>query len=383
MKISLFRGVAIAALSVVSIASAMADNLENLLPKNTSLLVSFDVQRFMKLPFVESMKKSDPDFQKSWSDVEQKLAAQNIKMDDVATSAVVFALDDGASGMLVRTGVSENQFESLLKSDAFGKPPYKLEQAGTKRLFVFSAPDVSAAAPLPGLEAIQSNPLLNKYAGASTVLSYIKPGTLLITDYNNAKNLLTLMDTSMGPKDTLLAKKTPLGQNPVAWLVFDKAQKADANKNAQSQMMMNPAETVNGGAIGVDFTGKDSEDCAVNALVDFKDAQSASMLSMQAQGLMMMLSGSAFQGDPQLGMDLVSAIKIQNQDKQVKVSLLLTKDLQNRLKEYTEKAAAMEAGPAFGGATPDTDFNNVPAKPKKSKKAAPEDALTKEAPLAK
>lgn len=380
MKMSFFRAAGFAAVSVLSIASAMAaDNLENLLPKNTALLVSFDVQRFMKLPLIESMKKTDPEFQSGWTEMEQKLAAQNIKMDDVASSAVVFALEDGASGMLVRTAVPEDKFEALLKSEAFGKPPYKVEQSGSKRLFVFSAPENSAAS-LPGLDVIQANPLLNKYAKGNTVLSYVKPGTVLISDYENAKNLITLMGASLGPKDSLLSRKSSLGQNPVAWLVFDKAQKAEANKNAP---VMSPMASISGGALALDFTGKDSEDCALNALVDFKDAQSASMLSMQAQGLMMMLSGSAFQGDPQLGMDLVSAIKIQNQDKQVKVSLLLSKDLQTRLKDYTEKSAAMEASPALGGAVPGSDFN-ADTKPRKAmKKPAPEDSLTKEAPLAK
>jgi hypothetical protein len=153
---------------------------------------------------------------------------------------------------------------------------------------------------------------------------------------------------------TMMNDKKLFQQEGLLWGCFDlKSMKpATAAAPAESQApgpmgMPNPMETINKGGFNLNFVGPKKEDISFVGNLQCIDAKAAQQYSLLAQQASMMMT-IAMQQDPQLAMEVVQAIKVNAEESDTHIRILLSKSLMDRLKAFSEK----NQGGAEGGVEP-------------------------------
>jgi hypothetical protein len=316
----------------------MAENLLNYVPGKADTIISVNVNDVLKLPFVNEAKK-DKKYSVHYNKVKNELGKHQLKVEDIAKRAVIFKLKGNNAGIVFTTGIPQATLKELLVSDMIDKGGVKFVEKTIKgRKVIVTENPVN-------LENIPANQMsIDK----ESVITYLKKDVVLMTEKDCFEEILDSLDkANITSNKELMAWKNAIDTNAVFWSVFSVASDniATDKKDDKQQVLANPRENIRGGSLSVNFCGKNMKDLAVDITVECDTEQSASMMAMQAQGMIMMASGSFFQSAPQLGVRLGNSIKIEPAGKKISGKINLSEELIDELQEYSKKKAVMPATP--------------------------------------
>lgn len=351
-------GVALAVSAFIPhLASGSAQQDEALLaavPESSEMIFSLDVARVIDLPLVNELRKNDPEASKQFTELEAKLAKHGLKLKDFASSIMVFAKEDGFGGGIVSTKIGEQKLESFLKGEIIGTPSqFSVENIQGRKVFILSGAEKSLI-PDPALAAaltagIDSDPAQQK----SVALTFIAPEQLLFMEKSN---LDAYFAAKKGAPQSLLKRKEPLESGSLFWGVMKLPKTADANSADASQNPLLPltpaASKVSGAAFALNFTGQTSEDISIKLSLDCVDKAAAAAQSMQIQQMIWALSMASQASDPQTGMQLMNAVKVNTKENNILLDIFLPKTLIEKLKGMAQSQFGAQIG---GGAPMDAD----------------------------
>ncbi len=339
--------------SLLSLAFALAlpalgADLQPLLkeaPESSTVLIAADIEQVLSLPFIKDMRKESPDLDKSYKELEGKLAAQSLTIEQLVTGFVVFANEGGDfNGLLIGTKLTEEKLESLLKGEIFGAPSssYTVETISGHKTYVVKgakAPLLSDAGMIPGMDALDDG-------GKPIALTFLAPGALLAIDKTD---LDTYFKAKKGLPAKLGSRKATLSPSAPVWGSIDVPHKGEAQQPQASPMAM--MDKVSGVAFSLDFKGQSKEDIAIKLCLECQDKAAATFTASQLQQMIFALSLTASQKNPQLSGELMNAIALNTVEQNVMIDISLPKklieSLKNSMKPQTEEP---EPAPAMSGA---------------------------------
>jgi len=279
---------AIAVLMLVSVAAGAAENLLNFVPEKANVMIYLKFNEIVSHPALKDARDKNMELSSRYNEIESKLSKFNIKMEELAGDMVVFSEGDDDAGAVLKTGITEQKLKEMIASGVFSeKNDGKIEEAtmAGRKVFILSSP-------VKNEDMLGARYQLDNQA----VITYLNKNTLLITE----KNCFEKISGEIAKSNVLANKKLvdfKKNVNPDAtmWAVFSIPEKAKKQSEAQAPQQMpvmaNPAESIRGGSVSVTLSGKDKSDIALEASLECDDEQSASMMAMQAQGLIMLGSG--------------------------------------------------------------------------------------------
>jgi predicted transcriptional regulator len=323
----------IAIVTVVALSSIVVSagtKLVNFVPAGAEGILSVNVSRVLDLPLLKELRKENQDFQMQWLQFEQGLKNLGLSVKDLPTEAMFFfRADKSMSGAVVRTPLNEKNFVALLNRDKSGKKSYSVETVAGKKVYV--------------LKGKQGN---NPAAVDKVAISFLAPDVAVVAEKPQMN--VVLSGISKSANKALRSNAAKVNREALAWMVFK--QKAQATPVQPG--VPNPLSSVDTVGLSLDLTGKNQKDIDLNAEIVCKDANSASMMAMQAQGMLMMLTANAFQKNPALGNEIGKAIKIKPQGKVLSAKVNVPEPLCKKIRKYIEenKKAAPVGRPAAGPA---------------------------------
>jgi len=323
--------------SLLSFAAALivpcqAADLQGLLknaPQSSTVIVAADLGRIVNLPAVKEMRKEDPKFDKEFQELELKLGAQGLTIDQFASGLVVFANEGGDfSGLLISTKLGDAKLESLLKGEIFGSPSssYSVETVSGRKTYILKGakpPILSEANAIPGLEA-----KIDNASGKTIALCFLDPETLLAIDRNDLEKYFA---AQKGVAERLSARKGSIDAEAPLWGVIDIPKKQDAQQGNLSPMAM--MDKVVGAAFSLNLKGQTQEDLYIKLCLECQDKAAAAFTTTQIQQLLFMLTMASSQKNPQLSGQLMNAIALSNADKNVLIDINLPKKLLESIKD--------------------------------------------------
>ena len=328
-------------------ANAAAD-LFNFVPEKANAIIYLKFNEIINHPALKEARSKNMEFSKKYDEIEAKFGKFNIKIEDLASDMLVFREGEDDAGVVLKTGITEAKLKEIIASDIFvqknGGKIQESKMAGRK-VFVISSP-------------IKGNDIPNNSIDIDneSVLTYLDKNTVLVTEKNCFEKIVKEISKSnvLANKEMMSLKKDVNTSSATAWAVFvmppkEKAAPAQPAGAQQPPAFMNdPADSVKGGCFAVELAGKEKNDIIVDVLLECDTEQSASMMAMQAQGLIMLGSGTMFQKNPQLGMKVGSAIKINSSGKNLSAKLNFPKTLMDEIKKHAEdmkKQPPLQMGP--------------------------------------
>jgi len=335
-----------------------ADNaLMSYVPKEANALVSVDCGKIVNLPFFKDMRKKGSDFDKSYMEVESKLKAQGLQMDKLVENALIYAATDKQTyGSIFKTQVKEAQMEKLFTDMASPIATVDTNLIKGKKVFILKGQDYSN----PFSSAMMQGALPERLSA----MIYLKEDVVLFTEKDKLQNLLNLAKNgNVSSNKKLMDRKAFVGKNALLWVIFEMPEQKVQAKPADASSAAPVPETdkIKGGSLSLAFTGPESRDISVDSSIECKDAQSAMMYAMQAQGAIMMTVSMSLSDKPQLAADIGNSIKIEAKDKNIIAKLTISKALQDSIgKLVEEKQKATSAVP-----------QTIPFSPAKTPSTAP------------
>jgi len=337
--------VAITFVVSMSPLTAATNKLMSYVPKSANLIINLNVKTILDAPTVKALLK-DSDSNADYTEFTAKLKKYGLKMDDIAKQMLVFAYGDKSKpsfGLVADTKITDSLLKKILDDEFSGGKAgsaYKIETIAGKKAFILKSSEMK-------------NPLMNKAISQNKnfqdeqAIVYLSPNTALFCPKAGLKNILSFISKKQTANKNAKIKKqlTQVNTNAEMWGIFeitptaimggDDDAKGDTKNN--SQAMSNPGKDIRGGSFSLSFNGKTKEDIAITTSLLCKNAQSANMMQMQMQGLVMMLCSMGFQKNPQLGMQLAQALKFGAKGKNIQIEANLSKVLIDKLKAYSEK----------------------------------------------
>lgn len=343
-----FSSLAVAAMMLMAFATNAADNLFNFVPQKANLMIYLKFNEVINHPALKEARSKNMEFSNRYDEIEARFGKFNIKIEDLAGDMLVFKEGEDDAGVVLKTGITEEKLKEIIASGIFtennGGKIQESKIAGRK-VFIISSP-------------IKTNDIPNNSIDLDNeaVLSYLDKNTVLVTEKNCFEKIVKEITKSnvLANKEMMNLKKDVNTSASTAWAVFvmpPKAKPAQAQTTGAQQppaFMNDPADSIKGGCFSIALAGKEKNDISVDALLECDTEQSASMMAMQAQGLIMLGSGTMFQKNPQLGMKIGNAIKINSSGKNLNAKLNFPKSLMDEIKKYTEdmkKQPPLQMGP--------------------------------------
>ena len=341
MKNALFLFVSLAlSLSL----SATDPALLNYVPKEANVLVSVDCGRIINLPLFKDLRKKSPEFDKSYAEVETKLKAQGLQMDKLVENALIYAvIEKQTYGSIFKTQVKEAQMEKLFADMANPVATVDASFIKGKKVFILKSQDYS-------------NPLSSAMMqGAAperlSAMIYLKDDIVLLTEKDKLQTLLELVKSgNASSSKKLMDRKAFVNKDALLWVVFEmpeqKAAQAKPENTSPAAAPVPETNKIKGGSLSLAFTGPEGRDISVDSSIECKDAQSAMMYAMQAQGAIMMTVSMSLSDKPQLASDIGNAVKIEAKDKNIIAKVTISKALQDSIEKLVEeKQKAAPAAP--------------------------------------
>lgn len=297
--------------------SAVSDPLKSV-PSDITALFSIDVKKLIKLPIVQEMRKNNQEFNTGMLDIENKLKSQGILIDKLADKLYIFAIDEKSYGAVFSTEIKESQMEGLfaevMKTNKNALIDTKLISG--KKVFVLNNNN-SPAEKSPRAKEV-------------TVMTYLQDDVILFSTQDQIVDIYKkIKDSNITSNKKLIGRKDTVDKNAIAWLIFELPQNKTHSQN-NNMMLAAYDGKVSGGNIALTLTGKESKDIGIDANLECIDAQTSSMMALQLNALMMF----ALPQNAQFSSDLVKAVKIQANDKNVTGKIFLSSELQGKLKDF-------------------------------------------------
>ncbi|OGV53644.1 MAG: hypothetical protein A2X49_06225 [Lentisphaerae bacterium GWF2_52_8] len=349
-------------------AEPKAQDLLSKVPASASVVIQINVKDFTSLPIYQEMRKSMVR-ERDWTNAETELAKYGLTPETCVSEVLLFGDDNDLGGALIYTGLNESNLEAILQADP-NNAQFVTETIKGRKVFEIPV-KAAVSGMIPGAAAT------NSFA-----LTYLEPNLMMLGTKDSLKK--SLENPGSGANKLIVSQKSRIPKDTLVWLAFNLPPKAaaaataPANNNAAMPVgggLDAYTENVTGGTGWVSMSGAKKDDLTGELVLDCKDAQSATMLAMQAKTVVMGALVFAMQDKPQLASSLNEAIKIASVEKCVKVGIKVPKALQDEIKKYAEEASkkqtAFTPGAAVSSGTtvvPATVPQNPPAAPPAKKK---------------
>jgi hypothetical protein len=171
---------------------------------------------------------------------------------------------------------------------------------------------------------------------------YLKPDVVMVTDFQESGRVLDeIRKSSCKP----FIDKSGIDQNSLAWVVYHPS----VPVAAVGTVGQPPQSPLNSMGLALNFNGVEQKDIVLDAMVDCKDQNSAAMMTMQAQGMVMFGLSSAFKNNPALASDISNALKFKTDGSKVTANLQLPEKLHKQIKDYLIANGPDSQAPAVGG----------------------------------
>lgn len=323
-------------LAAAFLTAAVNADLIDMVPAGSKFVMSANVKGIMSLKDVQEMMsddKSGADFKKFKAD----LAKHDLTVNDLIGEMVLFGKGDQTApeyGVIATTKVKEATLKTFLDGEAVddgGKlsEQYHIENIGGHKVFVF---DTSAqnALNMPGMMQMPGQDL-----NAAPALTYLKSDVVLLSDKTTFPALLKGIESGKSVAGSEMLAGAD--KKALVWGAFEMDRSAASAQPRQG--LGNPLDKIEGGGFSLDMTGKNKSDLDLNLALDCVSAQDAAMLRMQAQGLMMMASGS-MSDNPELALRLTQALRFGNNGDTLSLKATFPEKLLDELRAYGEAKSA-------------------------------------------
>ncbi len=340
-------------LSVVALTVfAKVNGSLKFVPVKVDGIICVDSAKGMNNDVVSQMFNSNPDFQNGINKLNTELKPYGLQAKDMFQDITIFISKENQSGAIVCTKITDSVFKKMLNDGVFQKlndsMNIKTSKIGSNTVYSFpsSCCDLDSA-------ALPQN--VNIDAPENLAFSYVDANHVLFADLNDMPKILAALKTgNLAGNNSFNSKLKEVNTDAMLWLLFDMPDSV-----SQDPAIAQQAGGVDLIGCSLNVSGKQN-DININGFVRCKSDQMATQYAQQAQFMIMMLGGSAFQGDQQLAMDVTKAIKISNKANDIKVNVVIPEDLQTKLKAFAEKAAKEKAQMMQNGGN-DSSIQPAPA----------------------
>ncbi|MFA6103757.1 MAG: hypothetical protein WC721_16315 [Victivallaceae bacterium] len=345
------------------LANVPAVSLLDFVPDNADLILGLRVTDSLNLPLVKEMRASDKDFAGKYTSFEKELEKNGLSVKDMPPLAVIFGRQDRAYwGIVMDATIPEARFVELLKTKLKSgyNIDYTVEKVNGQTVYCLENKPVKVG------ETLVDSGMIGQRDMKKIGVFYLNPDVALITDYQEAGRV---MDEIKKGSCRQFIDASGINQQSLAWILYHpsmpSARPADASSNGGMPEQAGPQPFKSMG-MALNFNGSEQKDIALDAVIDCKNKNSAAMMAMQAQGMVMLGLSSAFKDNPALAADVGNALKVQADGSKVKANLQLPEKLHKQVKDYL-----MSHGPD-SQASGDGELDAVPAgKPVPLNKAVP------------
>jgi hypothetical protein len=331
---------------LISSINLTADELTDYMPINVSLVMAVNVKSLMNSELYQEMLQQ-PEFAEKRQKLEEELCRSEMTIADIPTDVLAYTIPDGNKcGVIVRTPVTETAFKNKL--DGCFKSNYQVSYTTT----TFAGYNVYL---IENVQSIAKTAEINNIGAKGIAVTYLAPDIAFIADSSHAEQLLKQSKVKSPQSST---NNIFPASGTLVWLMFQKstAPSPDAASNPTEQMLANvPFNRFLFTAANA--TAPESKDIITTALFHCRDKNSASLLTMQLQGLLMFGLSAAFKNNPELGMELSNSLKISLQDEQVTAKLILSEPLRRKMMEYAKQQNQVVLAPAVQKTVPDSTVN--------------------------
>ncbi len=345
------------------LANVPAVNLLDFVPDNADLILGLRVTDSLNLPLVKEMRLNDEEFAGKYTSFEKELEKNGLSVKDMPPLAVVFGRQDRAYwGIVMDATIPEARFVELLKTKIKGgyNIDYTVEKVSGQTVYCLENKPVKVG------ETLIDSGMIGQRDMKKLGVFYLKPDVAMITDFQETSRVL---DEIKKGNCRQFIDNSGINQQALAWIVYHPSmalpKPAEASNNGMPEQAASP-QPFNSMGMALNFNGSEQKDIMLDAIIDCKNQNSAAMMAMQAQGMVMLGLSSAFKDNPALAADVGNALKVQADGSKVKANLQLPEKLHKQVKDYL-----ISHGPD-SQATGDGEFDAVPAsKPAPLNKAVP------------
>ncbi|MCP3968407.1 MAG: hypothetical protein GY750_07865 [Lentisphaerae bacterium] len=317
------------ALSMMAVTMFAAD-LISFVPNDAQGLVYLDVSRLINLQQVKDIRTKNKDFNNQWLDFEKSLQPLGLQLKDMPSEALMFfRMDQSQFGIVAKSKINEAKLVSLLKTQKMPngkKAEYTVQTIAGRKVYIIKTDE-----DLP----------VGKGPKEEVAVTFLKPDVVLLTEKPQVNAILSGM--GKGPSAKLSNAVKQIKRPALAWMVCEQQPPKAPQGQPGQPVIANPMSSIKSIGISLDLTGKDQKDLSLNADVECINAQSASSLAMQLNGLMMMFVPQGFAGDPQLGSEVAKSIKLRPENSNVKIDVSVPELLLNKIQKYLEQRQKMMA----------------------------------------
>ncbi len=339
-----------------------AANLLDFVPDNADLILGVRVTDSLNLPLVKEMRQNDKEFAVKYTSFEKELEKNGLSVKDMPPQAVVFGRQDRAYwGIVMDATIPEAKFVELLKTKFKSgyNVDYTVEKVNGQTVYCLENKPVKVG------ETLVDSGMLGQRDMKKIGVFYLNPHVAMITDFQEAGRIMNEINKGNCKQ---FIDNSGINQQALAWIIYlpsiPSARAADAGGNGMPEQAF--AQPFNSMGMALNFNGSEQKDIALDAVIDCKNQNSAAMMAMQAQGMIMFGLSSVFKDNPGLAADIGNALRVQADGNKVKANLRLPEKLHKQVKGYlvTHGPDSQPAG--------DGEFDAPPAsKPVPLNKAVP------------
>jgi hypothetical protein len=341
------------------LANVPAVNLLDFVPDNADLILGLRVTDSLNLPLVKEMRQNDKEFAGKYTSFEKELEKNGLSIKDMPPQAVIFGRQDRAYwGIIMDATIPEARFVELLKTKLKSgyNIDYTVEKVNGQTVYCLENKPVKVG------ETLVDSGMLGQRDMKKVGVFYLNPDVALITDFQEAGRV---MDEIKKGSCKQFVDNSGINQQAIAWIVYHPSTPSAKPANSGANPEQASAQPFNSMGMALNFNGSEHKDIALDAVIDCKNQNSAAMMAMQAQGMVMLGLSSAFKDNPALAADVGNALKVQADGSKVKANLQMPEKLHKQVKDYL-----MSHGPDSPAG--DGEFDAVPAsKPIPLNKAVP------------
>ncbi|MHB9138013.1 MAG: hypothetical protein ACYC4Q_01265 [Victivallaceae bacterium] len=315
------------------LSSVLADgSLLEYVPNNADVIMGVRIIDSLNLPLVKEMRLNDKEFADKYFSFERELAKAGVTVKDMPPLAVVFSRQDRAYwGIVMDATIPEARFVELLKTKIKSNynVDYSIEKINGQTVYCLEN-KVSKMG-----EPVVDPSMLGQKDMKKIGVFYLKSDVAMVTDFQESGKVLD--EIKKGSCKTFI-DNSGIDQNSVAWVIYHPSSPVGVSQQPLNSM-----------GLALNFNGTEQKDIVLDAMVDCKNQNSAAMMTMQAQGMVMFGLSSAFKNNPALAADISNALKLKTDGNKVKANLQLPEKLHKQIKDYLIAHGPDSQAPAAGG----------------------------------
>ncbi len=316
----LLKRVVVVGIALISLVGKGENELMKYVPTGVDGVLSLQIAEIMNLPQIAEMRQENKEFAAKWTLFESELQKLGLKISDLPTEALVFFQEDRSKGgAIVKTPIDEAGFKKLLdaQQQKESKVVYQVKNIAGQKVYILQG---------TGLEQI------NNAGKNSAAVAFLRPNIAVITD-SGAIGAILNQHEQAGAGDKLRHCARSLKQPGLAWVAFVSRSKPDDADGNQ----LSPLRNIESVAVSLNLSGEHKKDMLLDAELVCADNNAASMLAMQAQGMIMFFTAQSFQNNPQLGADISQAVSIKPDGNKIIVTINIPEKLGSDLTEYVKQ----------------------------------------------